>query len=465
MAQNTPDVSMKQIGYPGPGTFYKTTLGEAAMPELEWPDVWHKVYKKMYRTDPEISLMRLVYSVWASHAEIDVERNEYGTDDDKKAVDFFVSALYDIERGIKAWQSKTMTAVPLMGWGVHEIIPCVRKHDWIPPGKDDWRSEYNDGMIGVRRLGWRDYSTFSGWEGKNGNPAFVQVDEASGATVEIPIDRCLHTRFGDVDSPYGISPLEALYRLERYKSGFEVIFGIGMEKAAGHLSVHLERAPTVEDVAAITRAAKSILSAQAGNFGLWPPGVKSEVIDAQFTASQTLLEAIRFYHLLKLQVLYSSQWFAISTTSNTGTYSAATDSSQMALSVFNAGFESVVEQFDQKVGRLLWKWNRHHFPKAAKRPRFVAMPVKKEVSPMEMAQLIAMLSPIMPLGDQDFIEIRRNTGIFANELPENPTHIPDRGQLRSDARKVEQKLEKTGTAKTVTPETDGIKGGADAEKQ
>ena len=108
----------------------------------------------------------------------------------------------------------------------------------------------------------------------------------------------------------------------------------------------------------------------------------------------------------------------------------------MALSIFNSAFASMVRQFDQRIGRLLWEWNKENFPKAQSRPRFVAKEVKKELSPMELSQLLAMIAPVMPLGEEDMIEIRRHTGFLPLSIPENPVHNPqgvDRAKIRKDA--------------------------------
>lgn len=437
-----PAPSMKEDGNPGFIGFYDIA-NTAWSSELYWPAVWNSTYRRLYRGDPEVTIVRQMYDVWARDASILVDVSDKATGDEKKARDFYLEVLDDLEGGINTFQQKGMATAPFLGWAAFEVVPAMRKFDWTPPGGDPWRSDYDDGWIGIRRLGWRDYSAFNGW-GLSDDQRYIteynQVSPTTGKSFSIDYDRILHLTFGDTSHPYGLSPLEAVWRLERLKYNQEVVFGIGMEKAAGYLSVSLEGAPSNSDLANIRAAAKAILSAQQGNYGVWPRGVTADVIDVTFSAAEALLASIRFYHLLKLQVLFASQWVSISTTAEAGSYAAATESGKMALSIFNATFASIVRQFDDKVGRLLWKWNKYHLAPGTRRPHFTAKEVKADISPNELAQLLAMLAPVLALGEKDMIEIRRHTGFLPLEVPKEPIHDPQANKeamrqigLRKDA--------------------------------
>lgn len=53
----------------------------------------------------------------------------------------------------------------------------------------------------------------------------------------LPLDNSLHITFGDANNPEVLSPLEAVWRLERLKYGYEVVMGIGSEHSAGRLKI------------------------------------------------------------------------------------------------------------------------------------------------------------------------------------------------------------------------------------
>lgn len=436
------------IGTAGVGDIRYTDQGPWH-PELRWPNVWQSVYKKIHRSDPEVAVTRHAYNVWGRAAEIMVELPPNPTTDEKRLGEFYEQVLDDVGGGIQLWQEMAVTNTPFVGWSMFEIVPGIRREGWRPPDGDDWESVYNDGMFGVRRLAWRDYSSFFEWrldERRRNIIAYGQLDSPF-PVVYIPYDRCLHLTFGSSASPYGLSPYEALWRLARYKFDLELVFGIGVEKAAGHLSVHLDRTPSATDLQNIKTAAQNVLKATQGNYAVWPSGVKdAKVVDATFTAAESLLEAIRFYHLLKLQVLFGSQWIAVSSTAQSGTYSAAESSIKAALGIFNAIFKTIVSQFDNRLGPLLLRWNKKSFGADVRRPRFVAREVKQDISPTELSQLIAMISPIMGFGAEDMIEIRKQTGFLPLAIPDKLIHDPDRAanapKLRKDAPKPQTQSDK-----------------------
>jgi len=444
----------KEIGVPGLVAAWGSGLfDQAYLPELNWPDAWH-TFKRLYRADEEVTLARQTYSAWSQDGEILVRGRANPTDDDRAAIDFYKQVLDDIDGGIMRWVGKAMSTVPFLGWGVWEIVPGRRDPEWAPPQQDPWRSEYDDGLIGLRRLGWRDYSTFWEWEvhEETQRPlAFVQ--SWYGKSTSIPMQNLLHLTFGDPDNPHGLAPLEALYRIERRQHALGIVQGIGFERSAGYLSVNLEKSPSENDLTKIRQAARSIMAAQEGNFGVWPAGVTAAIIDTPFAAAEVLLESLRFLHLKKLQILLAAQWMSISTTARTGTYSAAEDASEMALSVYNAILKSLIEQFNEQVGKRLWSWNKHHFPQA-KRPLFVAKEVRKVPTPTAMSQLIAMLAPNMALGPEDWVAIRRMLGF----LPlQNPVEVIAVGKDKQPfTTEVEEgvPVDETNESPTVTDEPD-----------
>lgn len=415
----------EEIGTPGLDMFYGI-LSEAYINELQWPSV-EPVYTRMWRSDPEVAVARLVLDTLASQVEIRPELPDNASDDDLRAAEFVEQEFDNLEGGIYNWLKKAITTVPFYGWGWWEIVPAMRKEGWRPPDKDDeWRSTYNDGLVGARRLAFRSYSSFNRWEQDSRQRAtgFVQYDHA-GHSATIPANRSVHLTFGDVDSPEGLATLEAMYRLERYKYGLEVIMGIGFEHSAGYLNVNFGegKTPSSSDIAEIKKAARAILSAQEGNYALWPTGVTGEVKDVTFSAAQHILEASRYYGLLKLQLL-NMQWVSIAVTAGTGAYAAAQDSSAMGIMSINAMIENFTKQLNDQYIRWLFRVNKDAFPGLTRLPKVTATKIRKNVDLTSMTAFLRAYNDLFgEFSVDDVIKIRTETDILTDTPPSEPEEI------------------------------------------
>src|SRR3990172_5483086 len=291
--------------------------------------------------------------------DIEVVLPDKPTSGDEAAGEFYESELDNQEGGVTKLLDMMVSYTPFLGWMWLEAVPGLRRKDWRPPSDldgepDPWRSEADDGLIGIRRFAFRDHSSFMQWDmgDRSGRiRGMVQMDPPN-SEVTIPLDKSLHVTFGDSNSPEGLSPLEAIWRLERYKYQLEIVQGIGFEHSAGHAKFPATETLTDEDHANIKRAARAILTAQEGNYLALPAKIQADIIDAPFSAAGNLLEAIRYYGLLKLQ-LYNMQWVAIASTAGTGAYSAMSDASSMFLLYWNAMISSFIDQYDEQIGKRL----------------------------------------------------------------------------------------------------------------
>jgi hypothetical protein len=165
----------------------------------------------------------------------------------------------------------------------------------------------------------------------------------------------------------------------------------------------------------VNAAARAIMTAQEGNYLALPKGVTAEIIDVPFSAAAAILESIRYFGQLKLMVC-NMQWMAMSGVSGTGSYAAMNDSSSMAVMTYNAMRDGFAAQFDAQVGKRLFQWNS--FPGMTRRPRAVIPHIEKVISLNELGSILAPLAATMPLGDEDYIAIRRRTGFLPETLPE-----------------------------------------------
>lgn len=404
------------LGIPGYGGW----ITAAYSADLRWPFVY-PIYEKMRRADPEVSSVRMVYGTMASGVRIEFKLPENPSDDDKKFCDFGNSVLIDLEGGINKWRDTLMSNVPFMGWGWWEAVPGVRSATWRAPDGDEWRSKYNDGLIGFRRLAWRDPSSFQRWDrdDKTGRVSGLYQMAPPNPLSLIPSTNSVHITFGDADNPEGLTPLEAVHRLERLKYGYEVVMGIGSEHAAGYLSVTKTEPGDIsgDDKTNIRNAARAILSAQEGNYALWPYGFAGEVKDINFAAAGSLLEIVKYYSILKLTV-YSMGWIAQNTISGTGSYASVSDSSALWVVNYNAMTSAFTDQLDAQIGARLYEMNKAAFPNITTRPKIVSSNIEKITNLSELSGFFSQLNGVLPLGEQDYLAIRRKSGFLPETLPD-----------------------------------------------
>jgi len=396
---------------------YMGYVEEAYHRELHWPGV-QPLYSRMRRSDPEMAIVRNVYQALARAVKLEWELPDDASDDDKRAQEFGEQMLQDIEGGPDGFLSTLISQVPFMGFGWWEVVLGMRSQKWNAPDGDEWKSEYNDNLIGVRRLAWRDHSSFYKWDmdERTGKVrGFIQQDNPN-PQITIPLNRSLHIAFGDLQNPEGLSPLEAVWRLERIKYGLEVVQGVGFEHAAGYLDVTVNESLTPGDEVNLKRAAKNIMTAQEGNYAAWPKGVVGELKDVNFSAAPSILEAIKYFGILKLMV-YNMQWAALSSVTGTGSFAAMTDSSQMFITVFNAMMDGLVAQVDAQLGKRIFTLNEGAFPGMTKRPKLVCTPIEKQVSLSELATFLDAIQ-WMELSEDDLKAIRRKSGVLTETIPE-----------------------------------------------
>ena len=402
-----------ELGFSGLKEF-SGYVEEAYSRELRWPTV-SPLYSRMRRSDPEISVVRNVFTSLARSQTFRWELPDDPTPGDKAAQEFAETLFDDLEGGENSFLETLTANVPFLGWGWWEVLPGYRNPGWRPPNGDPWRSSYSDNKIGVRRLAWRDTSSFYKWEfGKNGQMSGMWQWAFGKDQTLLPLDRSLHLTFGDAHNPEGLSPLEAVWRLERIKYGLEVVQGIGFEHAAGYLSVSADNTLTSQDKAAIRDAARSIMSAQEGNYAAWPKGVTGELVDVPFAAAASILEAIKYFGILKLMI-FNMQWVALSATTGSGSYSAMQDSSSMFITTYNAMMEGFAHQINDQLVKRVFSWNE--FPGMTKRPVLKIDPVNK-LALSDLASILGPLKAVMDFGDDDIVAIRKQTGFLPETLPD-----------------------------------------------
>lgn len=418
-------------------------VSEAYNSSLFWPNV-APLFARLRTSNPELVSISRAFTSWARNVEPVVDLPDKATDDDKKYRDFLISTFDDMEGGFTQYIETLVTRAPFDGWAWWDAQPCVRDPNWVPPPfvdsqkkewPDDWRSEQDDGLIGLRRLAYRDSNTFFGWvfDGTKRAIGLKQQDFPNPA-VTMMKDRSLHITFGSSVNPEGQSPLQAAWREERLKYGYEVVFGIGAEHTAGHLSVKKTSEGTLTDTdeRLVGTAAKNLLSAQEGNYALWPFGLEGEVIDVSFQAAGAILDAIKL-KAISILSLYNMQFIALNTLTNTGAQASQVDSTNSGVFAFNSMMDGFASQYDEQIGKRLYLWNKDSFPKLTRRPNIRYSHIENNIALGELGSFVTAIDGKVPLGDNDYKAIRKRSGFLPETNPQGTDIMSDIRDLDAGA--------------------------------
>ena len=414
---------------------YAGYVQEAYNASLYWPQC-APIYTRL-RANPTTTMIWRAFQAWGRQIEPVIDLPDQPSDDDKKYKDFLLSDFENMEGGFGQYMDIASYRPVMDGFYVWDVQPGLRDPNWVPPvpkgqDEDEWRSQEGDGLIGIRRIAPRDNNSFLRWQFNSRKKAvgMWQQDFPSPA-VMIPLDHNhgLHHTIGNPNNPEGTAGLEPVWRLERIQYGLQVIQGIGFEHAAGHLSVKRTESGTLsdKDIAMVQEAAKNLLSAQEGNYGFWPYGIEGEIVDTNFQAASTILEAIKYYDILMLSV-FMMQTIALNTLTNTGALTSQVDTSDMAVFTFNSMIDGLATQYDQQIGKRLYEWNRNSFPGITKRPKIRFSHVERNIALATVGSFLQQVNGILPLSEDDYIAIRKRTGF----LPENnPNPVDQADQIRT----------------------------------
>lgn len=389
--------------------------------ELYWPGVY-PLYNRMRRSDPEVSIVRQLWASLAASQSLQYElpHQERATDADRAGIDFLNELLDDVDAN--GYLPEIVSYVPFMGWGWWELVGGIRDPQWRGPRGNKWRSTYDDGRVGLRDIAFRDHSSLWRWEldERTGRlDGMVQYDHPN-PPITIDIERSAHLTYGDNNNPEGLGLLEPLWRLERYAYNLQIIQGIGFEHAAGHAVFNVSDNLTGDDKTLIARAARAMLSAQEGNYIALPNHIDAAIMDIGFQAAGDLLEATKYYAVLKLSVM-GAQWVAFSTLSGVGSLASMADASQMFVTTFNA----MQDGFAKQLGNQIARWAQRNNPTLAftQRPQLTVTPVEKDVELGELATFVRDVLPLLRPGTDDIIAVRRKAGFLPETLPDEDDEV------------------------------------------
>lgn len=379
-------------------------------------------FDRIRRTQPEVAMVRALYTSTARDVSLHYELPENATPDDEEFTEFLNSVLEDID--IESFKEVLVTQVPFMGWGFWEIVPGLRQVGWVAPDGREWESFNDDGLIGIRKLSWRDQSTLLKWvRDEFGEIVALRQQVYPDEPVDLPLNRALHLTFGDSNSPTGLSPLQAVTRLKRIKHALEVVLGMGFEHAAGYVKFTVKSNLDAKAKTKLSESAKAIMTATQGSYITDIEKMfESELIDVSFSAASDLLEVIRYYGVSILQI-FATHFIAVATSAGTGSYSATSDHSQIFLNSFNAIMQGFAEQAGRQLASFIKQINGDRFTKITAYPTLQASEVHKVVGLAELGSFLEAFSRVLPLSEEDARAIRERSEILPVNQPEQDEDI------------------------------------------
>lgn len=230
MAKN----DFKELGSSGLAR-YGGVVQEEFLTELRGPR-WFKIIRQMSQNDATINGLLYAIEMLARQAQWVFT----ATSDDQEAQDakaFFESVLFD-DLDV-TWPDLLSELLSFLHWGfsVQEIVCKVRGGDVVSPL---YRSRFNDGRIGLRKLLPLAQESLDRWEFSDSGEALAMVQRPEPDFIEriIPLDKCLHLRASvRKGNPEGRSILRGAYTSWYFKTNIARIEGIGIERDLAGLPV------------------------------------------------------------------------------------------------------------------------------------------------------------------------------------------------------------------------------------
>ena len=409
-------------------------ITEAYLASLTYPTCYPE-FNRIWQSMPEMRMAKNVFSTWGRQVTPIIRLPKNASDDDKAAQQYYYEMLDDIDGGFAQLLDTYLLYTPFFGTEWLESPACLRDPNWIPPKDvdgepDEWRSQYDDGLYGIRRFSHRSMAVFDKWDltEKGKKLKGMWQRDYPNVPTRLDINNSLHLTVGDPTNPEGAAGLIPVYRLERKKYGYEVILGIGSERGAGYLKVNRTEQGVLseKDKGEIAEAAKNIQSAQEGNYGYVPFGMEMELVDTPFSAANTILETIKLYSLLSLSV-FNLQALGLNTLTSTGALASVSDASAMAVLGFNGLLDNFSQQFDDQIMRRLWKVNHdpkgmNAWPGATSRCHFEISHLDKDIALAELSSFVSAMDGILTYGPDDMKAIRKRSGFLPEEEP-NPEDV------------------------------------------
>jgi hypothetical protein len=188
-----------------------------------------EVFKEMSQNDPIVSA--LLFSIDRLLRNVDWRVDPAGkSKEDANAAKLLETCMEDMSHTWDDFISEVLSML-VYGWSWHEIVYKRRGGPWASDGRS--RSQYNDGMVGWRKMPIRSQDTMLRWvfNDDGSTKGMVQIAPPRYQTIAIPIERSVLFRYRHYkDSPEGVSMLRGAYRPWFFKKRIEEFESIGVER-------------------------------------------------------------------------------------------------------------------------------------------------------------------------------------------------------------------------------------------
>lgn len=182
-----------------------------------------EVFKEMEMDD---TCGAILYAIDILCRQVDWIVNPAGdTEDDKKAAQFINECIYDMSDTWANNISEILTFL-IYGWSWLEILYKRRNGN-----KGDFKSNYDDGLIGWAAWDIRSQETLQNWEFDEYDRVIGMTQNVDGVTYTIPRDKSLHFRTKSrKGNPEGVSIFRNAYKAFYFKKRIQELEGIGVER-------------------------------------------------------------------------------------------------------------------------------------------------------------------------------------------------------------------------------------------
>ena len=322
----------------------------------------------------------------------------------------------------------------LYGWAYHEVCYKRRLGDIPPPGYDkadpayDWwaPSQYDDGLIGLRKMPIRSQDTLLRWEfdRSGGIQAMVQQDPTVSQTASIPIDKALLFRlFSHKGNPEGQSLFHSAYQEWYNKKHIKRIEGIGIERdLAGLFHARIPAQYLSPDASAAELAIGAYIKKMATQVhrdeleGLVTPLAYDERGNEMFkfelmrSSGPRQFDTVAIIQRYDTRILQSvlANILMIGMQGRTGSYSLGETLSDLYTNALSTILDAIVEVINRHLLPRLWRLNG--FPLLAM-PMLAHGQIKQVDFDKFSAGLLRLSQAGMPLNEQDWAHVRMETGL------------------------------------------------------
>jgi hypothetical protein len=396
-----------EIGAEGLEAFYGRVT-ETYLGRLEWPAVYD-IYDEMRRRDPTLRGLLNAVKLLARQADWQAEpASDQAVD--REPADFLNECLADMSHTVEDFIDDVFTFLPF-GWSSFEICYKRRTLRQAQSARQQGAvSQFDDGRIGWRKLAFRRQSSLDRWEfdSAGGLAGWWQRAAPFYKDQFLPVGKLIHcVSERDGQNPEGLALFESAYEPWHYVKNLQIISGIGWQRAfVGLPTFEFDEKPSSEDLTTVKLIGQG-LAVDDRQFVSVPPGVRFALNSVSNTNSQPLLETIKFYRTLMLQMILAD-FIMLGTSSGTGSWALGSDKSELFLIAVN-GLLDKIQAF----------WNRFGVVRLFEQPDFGALGALPRITHTdihkprwgELAGFVNQVAAHLRMSDEDEIWIRQLAGM------------------------------------------------------